>query len=213
MHSYPAPPSEASPYPDVASHIPVLYTVLKNRDFHTIFEFGAGDYSTTLLMAMVRLRKGRKLYTGENVAKWRPTDGPSHYVSDTEAVCASAQSSATSADVAFVDCEAELRADILAELFNPSYIGLVVAHDTEPMHDRVYHMSRQLIRWPYGAVVRCPFTSIETTVVWRERDDDLLIDLARLSGDPSRHATAWNMAELACRMSGMTMWCPEGGGR
>lgn len=203
-HSYPAPPSERSPYPDVASHIPVLYVTLTNVDFRYIYEFGAGDYSTKLLLAMARnVMDRRHLFTGENVAKWRPAPGPQHSVFTTYDIMP--QSDSVADCVAFVDCESELRAPILRELFGGCNMGIAIAHDTEPVHDPAYGMARQLMRWPYGTIVRCPFTSVETTVVWRRENIELHRKLTVLSNDPQRHATAWTMAQLVCRMHGMEL--------
>jgi hypothetical protein len=204
MHAYPRTPGHPGSYPEVASHIPVLYTIFTWSIIDDIYEFGAGYYST-LFLAACGLKYGCWMWTGENNELWRPQPlFPHHTVLPAHDIIPVDRG--TPRDLAFVDCEAELRAPILRKLTDHTRIGMVVAHDTQPLLDKSYGMSAELIRWPNGVVVRCPYSGIETTVVWRDGPRHILrAALEQLNDSAEAHLGRWEMARETVGLMGLPL--------
>lgn len=197
MNRYPI--VDEPPYPGIASHIPVLWTMFSSPSAFGkpcgITEFGAGKYSTALLGAFT---DNGNIYfaTRENKESWMPPVlHRKHNVSGFgNPYCVMP---AYDCEWAFVDCEGDKRARVITELLEFTNTGTIIIHDTEPMGERAYKMRGPINRWPYGYVVKCPYSQIHTTVCMRkEPNPTAVMTLAGLSNDSAAHNYAWNRAKL-----------------
>lgn len=192
---YPTP--DACPYQSVATHMPVLWTVLSMTGFNDIYEFGAGLHSTRLLGAWTK-GADKPLLTVENDPAWMPRPLHSkHLVLRSDDTWTSSPGKFS---LAFIDCEARSRAPVLDKLLDDTQCGTVVIHDTEPLQDRAYDVARRTMRWRDGEVVNCPWHGIQTTVVTREAmPDDMRRTLKRLNQNPGLHSLRWEMLQIFIR--------------
>lgn len=190
MNRYPI--HDHPPYADVGTHIPVLWAVLENEMPTSIYEFGAGLFSTRLLGAW-SMKSGARLATGENDPKWSPL--PWHQRHSVTKVADVKRFDATGRSIAFIDCEANLRAGLVNSILDDGECELIVVHDCEPLADRAYNMRGALSRWPYGMVVKCPYHHIDTAVMSRHHMSDKLRKALRsMTSNPAAHLIAWEAA-------------------
>lgn len=192
------PKTEESPYPGVASHIPVLWTIREFQSVDAVYEFGAGIYSTNLFG--VWTKTDQTVYiTGENSREWSPgTRHERHSVFEIDSAM-KLMLGGTHNSLAFVDCEANLRAGLVNHILDETDVGCIVVHDTELMADRAYRVRRTLLRWPSAVTVRCPFTAIETTVATRNRMHNLdmfMSSMKTLSNNSALHRLRWELAQI-----------------
>lgn len=195
MNRYPV--EQTPPYPAVASHMPVLWTLLQSVPWRSLYEFGAGAYSTPLLAEIAKLSGFATLTTGENDSKWLPSPlHPSHRtgsIPSTLLLITDHQENWGSEVVAFVDCEAELRAPLVHQIWDTTSAEYVVVHDTEPMQNRAYKMADEISLWETAIHVTCPFHFIRTTIL-SSRDvipTGTRRTLESLDRNIQAHANAW----------------------
>lgn len=196
------PRTEESPYPGVASHIPVLFTLLESASIDEVVEFGAGLYSTAMLGAWTK-SQGMRYLTGENDQKWSPKQHHSGHsvfnVKDAMVIASTEHYNSTGNKLMFVDCEANLRASLVNYVLDETQAKWLVVHDTELMTDKAYGVRRPLLRWPNSVSIRCPYTAIETTVATRSDDKSTMELLKNLSGNPGLHSLRWELAQIFVR--------------
>lgn len=189
------------PYPNVASHMPVLWTLLLLEGISEIYEFGAGDYSTSLLGTWSKEYQ-KNLMTGEDSARWKPLPyHPCHYVGSVEDMMASMLVSSSGGEaLVFVDCDANKRRQIVNEALDGTATRWLVVHDTEPLSDRAYDVRRPLLRWPDSVSIKCPFHGIETTVACRVRmSHETRASFRILNDNPGLHGLRWHELDIFIR--------------
>lgn len=181
-------------YPSWATHVPVLWKVLNNLEPKRILEFGAGKWSTPLFQAWSqRTRCGHMV--SETNDDWKPTGIETYHPFDLIELAGKDDDG-----MAFIDCEAELRGDLISAVLDNTGCRTLVVHDTESENEPRYHMARHINRWPYGLVVKCPYHHVETVVVTRaEIEPDLATSLRRLHMNKGLHRLGFARAQIFWR--------------